>query len=265
MRPLAGSTRVGIRRRVATLRSGLSARVAATLARSPIVLRVLAVVMVVVMHDRQAVGVIAVHAHASPVPTGSVVPDAPGVGRPRVVVVPVDDQRRGRSVVVAPAPVVGPIHEVAVHVVVPATRPIHARERFDRIGIGVDVFDDDDFVARGQCLVADGVGVGLRRFGVAVRLDDVDFLLRRRLRDHGARGPRCGARRLIFRAADAAQCEPSERSQQTQLFQTTRQRPRHPSSVKPSSTAIKAGIHLFLLGITCSWSSGRLTEAARVP
>src|SRR5690606_19740881 len=54
-----------------------------------------------------AVGVIAVMANAAPIPASPVVPVAPAIADPRVVVIPGDDQRRWRTPVVAPRTPVG--------------------------------------------------------------------------------------------------------------------------------------------------------------
>lgn len=121
-------------------------------------LPVVVVMMVVVMH-RQPVGVVAVHAHSTPVPAGAIESESPVERAPRVVEVPGHDQRRWWTPVVYPASVVrAPVHEVAVDVVVPAARPVHAREGLDRLGVRMHVRDDLDTVAVRQCLIADHFG-----------------------------------------------------------------------------------------------------------
>lgn len=174
------------------------------------------VVMVMIGDDRQSVRVIAVVTDAAPVPTGSVEADAPRVRCPRVVVVPTHDQRTGRTPVVRPTAVhIAVEDEVAVDVVVPATAPVHARERVECLGIRVHVRDDLDARAVGHRVVADdlsrrcGSARGRRRGDDALdvrRVGDVHVLVRAGLRDHRARCARAvvGA---ITCASDQAQAD----------------------------------------------------------
>lgn len=102
---------------------------------------------------------VAVVTDATPIPTASVVTDAPAIGDPWIVVVPDPDQRRGRAVVVGPRVPVGiPEHERALDIVVPASGPVDAWERLDRLGIRVHVGDNHDLIAGRQRLVADRLG-----------------------------------------------------------------------------------------------------------
>ncbi len=134
--------------------------------------------------DRQPVRVVAVHADATPVPTGSVVPAAPVVGRVRVVAVPACDQRSRRTPVVGPhAQIVAVVHEVAVDVVVPAAGPEHLGIGLDRLLVRVHVGHHGDLAAVGEGLVADDAVVTR----LLVDLLDVDVVVGTRLGDHGAR------------------------------------------------------------------------------
>jgi hypothetical protein len=160
---------IGLRRRTA---AGRSTRVGVrTVARTPSI-------------RRPTVGVIAVVADATPIPTGPVVADAPAIGDPRIVIVPDHDQRCGRSVVVAPrVPVRIPEHERALDVVVPAPGPVDAWERLDRLGVRVHVGDDRDLVAARQRLVADRLGriaAGRRRVVLVLHVDIAVGHVRRR-------------------------------------------------------------------------------------
>jgi hypothetical protein len=105
---------------------------------------------------RPTVGMVAVVPDATPIPTSPVVPNAPRVRDPGIVVVPAHDQRRGRAPVVRPhAPIRIPKDERAVDVVVPAPGPVDAWEGLDRLGVGVHVGDDHDLLAARHRLVAD--------------------------------------------------------------------------------------------------------------
>ncbi len=139
--------------------------------------------VVVLVHDRQSVGVVAVDAYAAPVPAGSVVPAAPVVGGVRVVAVPAGDQRCRRAPVVGPhAQPVVVVHEVAVDVVVPAARPKDLRVGLDRLRVRVLVGDDDHLRSVGERLVADD-SVGAR---LGVDLLDVDVVVGPGFGNHGA-------------------------------------------------------------------------------
>jgi hypothetical protein len=191
---------------------------------------------------RPAVGVVAVVADPAPVPTGPVVTDPPGVGDPRVVVIPHDHQRRRRTPVVAPhAPVGVPEDERAVHVVVPAPGPVDPREGLDRLGVGVHVGHDHDLFAARHRLVADhlrrllleGVGeVLVLHVDVAVGVVGrrrvtglVDLLLIGRAR--AVRGGR--RRRLLLRLRLRAAGQRDERNEDA--GDEGRSRYRHDSSV----------------------------------
>lgn len=156
---------------------------------------------------RDAIRVIAVHTDATPVPTGPVVADTPVVRGVGVVAVPARDQRSGRSVVRDPPAVVGVVeHKIAVHVVVPAPRPIHARERLDRLDVRVRVRHDLDAIAGGQVVITDHAA----SFDRVSSLDHLDLVVLTRLGDDDSRRQRVvrirSARALACAARGQAEC-----------------------------------------------------------
>ncbi len=127
------------------------------------------------------VAVVAVVAHAAPVPTAAVVSDAPAVRDPGVVRIPDRHQRRGRAPVVGPgAPIGVQKYERPMHVVVPTAGPVDAGEGVDGLGVGVHIGDDRDLFSARHLLVADHLGrvlvdgCGIRLLGdIDVPIGDV--------------------------------------------------------------------------------------------
>ena len=116
-----------------------------------------------------AVSVVAAYADSAPVPARAVVANTPGVGAPRVVVVPCVYKRLRRAPVVHPCGVVGAVvHKVSINVVVPITSPIDAGVGFNGVGVGVDIGHHFDALAGGRHLVPREVGVFGGRLGVTL-------------------------------------------------------------------------------------------------
>ncbi len=249
---LVSARTIGTGRRAGARRmTGRSGRRSA--AAGPVVVPLI-VVVVMLVHDRQAVRVIAVATDAAPIPARTIESGAPVVGRPRVVAVPTRHQRCRRAPVVAPAAVrVVVEHEVAVDVVVPAAAPIHAGEGLDRFGIAVNVGDDLDAVAVGQRVVPEhravcggrrGRGHGALDVG---RVGHIDVVIRAGLGDHRARRTGSGGvGSSSTSAADQGQTTDQQRRERTRAESSrARHLDRHSHPVlspdAPAATDIRWG------------------------
>ncbi len=144
------------------------------------------VVMVMTVNYGKTMRMVAVGSNAAPVPTGPVVAVPPGIGRPGGGGVPIHHKGGGRTIVVAPTPIVRPVHKVAMDIVERAARPHERWEGIDGLGVGVDILYDDHPVPIGHGLIPDCIGVLLGGLDVGVGVRDVDFFVGGRFcHDHG--------------------------------------------------------------------------------